>query len=294
MAWLIGLAGSGLIAGLAYWRRSLSGSGAAAAIIVGTLLYGLGSAAWFGTLIAFFVTSTLLSKWKRKAKAAAEGGYEKSGRRDAGQVLANGGIAALLCAAYALAGNAEWLWWAFIGVMATVNADTWATEIGGFSRTPPISIRTGKRVASGVSGGVTGLGLAATAAGAAFIGAAAWALAGWSVSVGGTVPGPAAGLAGAAGALAEAAPFTLAALAKLALVALIAGSAGALADSWLGATWQSMRRCTVCGREVERRQHCGRPAEPLRGLPWMNNDAVNLISSVVGGGVGVLLGVAIG
>ncbi|MGZ4122927.1 MAG: DUF92 domain-containing protein, partial [Tumebacillaceae bacterium] len=57
MDWWIGLLGSVLIAGLAYWKRSLSLSGAVAAVVVGTLLYGLGSVAWFGTLILFFVSS---------------------------------------------------------------------------------------------------------------------------------------------------------------------------------------------------------------------------------------------
>jgi uncharacterized protein (TIGR00297 family) len=276
MEWLLGLAGSAIIAGLAYRGRSLSLSGAAAAIAVGTLMYALGSVAWFGTLIAFFVSSSLLTKWKRRAKAEAESGYEKTGRRDAGQVLANGGPAALLCAAGAVWPHAAW-WWAFVGVMAAVNADTWATEIGGFSRTPPVSIRTGKRVAPGTSGGVTALGLAAAAAGAAFIGAAAWALA--------RAGGPPAPMASAAG--------PLAALAQLALVALAAGTAGALADSWLGATWQAMRRCAVCGREVERTAHCGRPTVHARGVRWLGNDAVNLLSSVVGGVLAVALAQAL-
>lgn len=274
MDWIVGLAGSGIIAGAAYWKRSLSRSGAIAAVVVGTMMYALGSAVWFGTLIAFFVSSTLLTKWKQRAKAQAESGYEKSGRRDAGQVLANGGLAALLCAAHALWPNALW-WWAFVGVMATVTADTWATEVGGFSRTPPRSIRTGARVAPGTSGGVTALGLAAAMAGAAFVGAAAWALA--------SVGEPAAG----------AASGSHAALAQL-LVALLAGSAGALADSWLGATWQSMRRCTVCGREIERAAHCGRPAEPFRGVVWLGNDAVNLISSGAGAVIALALAALLG
>lgn len=274
MEWLAGLAGSGIIAGAAYWKRSLSISGAAAAVVVGTLMYALGSAAWFGTLIAFFLSSTLLTKWKQRSKVQAESAYEKSGRRDAGQVLANGGLAALLCAAHAAAPNAFW-WWAFIGVMATVTADTWATEVGGFSRTPPRSILTGARVAPGTSGGVTALGLAAAMAGAAFVGAAAWALA----SVGEPAAAPAAG--------------SHAALAQT-LVALLAGSAGALADSWLGATWQCMRRCTVCGREIERAAHCGRPAQPLRGVRWLGNDAVNAISSAAGAVVAVALAALLG
>ncbi|MDF2717698.1 MAG: hypothetical protein K0R28_4623, partial [Paenibacillus sp.] len=150
---LIGLSGSLLIAGAAYLKRSLSASGFAAAVILGTAMYTLGSAVWFGSLIAFFLSSTLLSKWKKKTKEKAESGYEKSGRRDAGQVAANGGLALLLCVVNAWWPHPVW-WYAFLGVMASVNADTWATEIGGLSKTPPRSIVSGRRVAAGTSGAV--------------------------------------------------------------------------------------------------------------------------------------------
>ncbi|MBD2867551.1 DUF92 domain-containing protein, partial [Paenibacillus arenilitoris] len=171
---LIGLLCSGLAAAAAYRARSLSGSGAASAVVMGTGFVTLGEPVWFGVLIAFFVSSTAWSKWKRKhrAKAEAEAKYEKGGRRDAGQVWANGGAGLLLCAANALWPDPGWLY-AFVGVMAAVNADTWATEIGALSRTAPRSITSGKPVAPGTSGGVTPLGSAAALAGAAFIGAAA-------------------------------------------------------------------------------------------------------------------------
>ena len=71
-------------------------------------------------------------------------------------------------------GNAIWpdpVWWLiFVGVMATVNADTWATEIGGMSKSIPRSIMNGKPVPAGTSGGITGLGLLASLLGGAFIG----------------------------------------------------------------------------------------------------------------------------
>lgn len=263
---LIGLAGSLLIAGAAYLKRSLSVSGFAAAVVLGTGMYALGSAAWFGTLIAFFLSSTLLSRWKKKAKEAVESGYEKSGRRDAGQVAANGGLALLLCAA-----NAWWphpLWWyAFLGVMAAVNADTWATEIGGLSKTPPRSILSGRRVAAGTSGGVSGLGLAASMAGGLFIGFAAWLLLL-------AVPGQdePSGIASAWLQL----PVWLG-------IGLLGGMVGSLADSLLGATVQQMFRCGKCAREIEAAHHCGRPAVRIRGYSGWNNDVVNVAGSLAGG-----------
>ena len=50
---LYGFVGSVLIAGIAYIKRSLSISGAIAAVVLGTALYALGDIKWYGLLIAF-------------------------------------------------------------------------------------------------------------------------------------------------------------------------------------------------------------------------------------------------
>jgi uncharacterized protein (TIGR00297 family) len=278
--WIIGFVGSLLIAVLAYWKRSLAFSGAAAACILGTVMYALGSLAWFGTLIAFFISSTVLSKLKHKRKSAAESGYAKGSRRDAGQVAANGGLGLLLCIAAALWPDPIW-WMMYIGVMATVNSDTWATEIGGLSRRQPRSIVTGKQVAAGTSGGISGLGLAASAAGGLFIGAIAWIF----IQIG---TSPFASLSWNEGH--QDGVFThVVQLMPLLLSGLIAGLIGSLCDSWLGATAQVMYRCEVCGKEVETSIHCGVPGTRIRGAAWMTNDTVNVMSSAVGGLAAILL-----
>ncbi|WP_036745465.1 DUF92 domain-containing protein [Paenibacillus sp. UNC451MF] len=268
--WVIGLVCSFIIALAAYSKRSLSASGAAAAIIVGTIMYVFGSFPWFGTLIVFFITSSLLSKWKQRRKAAVEQNYAKTGRRDAGQVLANGGIGMLLCIGHSLWPHPFW-WAAYIGIMATVNADTWATEIGGLSRSLPRSIVNGRRVPAGTSGGVTWLGLAASLAGGIVIGISAWALlylqhGGEQSSVEGAVSWWGILLLGACG-----------------------GLAGSLIDSWLGAVCQVMYRCKVCGKEIEKSLHCQTQAERIRGASFMTNDAVNMISSFLGGAICIAL-----
>ncbi len=50
---------------LAYRRNSLSKSGVAGAIITGTAIFGFGGWTWGLVLIAFFVSSTLLSHFRR-------------------------------------------------------------------------------------------------------------------------------------------------------------------------------------------------------------------------------------
>jgi uncharacterized protein (TIGR00297 family) len=276
--WVTGIAASLLIAGAAYRKRSLTGSGAAAAVGVGTILYAWGGLPWYGTLLVFFISSTGLTKWKHSQKAAVEENYAKTGRRDAGQVWANGGIGTLLCIGHHFWPNELW-WAAYIGVMATVTADTWATEIGGLSRRPPRSIVTGRTVAAGTSGGISGLGLAASLSGGIIIGAAGWLFALW-----GAGDGPAGTLLGA-----EATASDTRALGLLLLFGGTGGLLGSLADSWLGAVWQVMFRCRTCGKETEKNRHCGSEAAVSRGIPWMTNDAVNMISSLLGGAVSILL-----
>ncbi|MBY9082504.1 DUF92 domain-containing protein [Paenibacillus sp. HN-1] len=264
MLWIIGLLGALLVAGAAYMKGSLSLSGMVAAVLMGTVYFGAGSAFWFGILLLFFISSSLLSRLKADRKEELERDYAKTGRRDAGQVFANGGLGMLFVLLYAISPQPVWQW-LFIGVMATVTADTWATECGTLSAKPPRSVLTGRVLPTGASGGVSLPGTLAAAAGGLMIGAASWVLGTWSgMETGGLVVWSAAGLVG--------------------------GLVGAFADSLLGATVQKMNRCTVCGREVENSVHCGKPTVHARGWRWMSNDAVNALSSLAGGAAALLIG----
>ena len=233
------------------WRaRLLSGSGALAAWLVGVaVLLGAG---WAGgaVLLAFFVPSSLLSRWCADPAAGFLG--EKGTRRDAWQVAANGGVAAV----GALAGLAEpgLGLWLLTGALAAASADTWATAWGSGSATPPRMILTGEVVPPGTSGGITLRGTTGGLAGAAVV-AATGALAGGEASL-----------------------FT---------AALLIGFLGMLADSVLGARWQGKFHCTRCDAPTERRRHrCGTTAEHRRGLAWLTNDGVNLAACALAGGAG--------
>lgn len=264
MLWVIGACGALLVAGAAYLKQSLSLSGMLAAVVMGTVYFGAGNAFWFGILLLFFISSSLLSKLHHDNKAELELTYDKTGRRDAGQVFANGGMGMLLVLLNAIHPLEIWTF-LFIGVMATVTSDTWATEIGTLARKPPRSVLTGKVLQAGTSGGVSWPGTLAAAAGGAVIGSASWLLR----SVSG-MPDHS--------------------VLQLTLAGLLGGLAGAFADSFLGATVQRMNRCTVCGREVEASRHCGQPTVHSRGWHWMDNDAVNAISSLIGGAAALAVG----
>jgi len=265
---LAGLILSILIGGAAYWRGSLTRSGWLGAIVTGTLTFGFGGWAWGLTLIVFFLSSSALSHFRQASKQAIAGEkFEKGGRRDLAQTLANGGLGGALALAYGLSNGPIALLAAFVGVMATVTADTWATEIGVLSPRPPRLVTTGRAVEPGTSGAVTAYGMLASGAGAVTIGCVAMLLA--AVERGDWLPG-------------------------LLPAALLGGVIGSLADSLLGATVQAIYRSPSGGETERSAAHDGAPNPALRGWPWMNNDLVNLLSSIAGGlvavGVFLLLG----
>ncbi|WP_339821147.1 DUF92 domain-containing protein [Paenibacillus sp. FSL R7-0216] len=272
--WIIGALGALIVSGAAYKKKSLSLSGTLAAFVMGTVYYGAGNLFWFGILLLFFVSSSAFSHFRGDRKAELEKSYAKSGRRDAGQVLANGGLGMLACLGNLFWPDPAWAYF-FVGTMAAVTADTWATEWGGLSKREPRSILNGRRVPPGTSGGVTLLGSTAALAGAACIGGAAWLLRLWTGD----------------DAYNEVVP-ALFALVKWGLIGGVSGLVGAFADSWLGATIQDMQRCTVCGKEVEVAVHCDQATVHLRGYRWMDNDMVNLLSSLAAGfvawGIGMI------
>jgi len=74
------------------------------------------------------------------------------------------------------------------------------------------------------------------------------------------------------------------------LCATLGGLAGDLVDSFLGGTAQALYYCEQCQAYSETRvHHCGRSAKPVRGWPWMTDNTVNLVSSVVGAAVSAML-----
>lgn len=216
---------------------------------------------WAVLLILYFASSTALSRIGRAEKERRTSAVvEKGGERDAVQVNANGFV--FMAAAIAMCLHPDVRWVALgAGALAASAADTWATEIGTLYGGQPRSILTGRRIAPGTSGGVSLAGTAASVAGAVFIALVSFA--------GNTSSDRRVSLAGAV---------------------LLAGIAGSIVDSLLGATIQSRRWCETCQRETERQVHdCGALTKPRKGLALMNNDAVNFLSTVVGGLLAVSL-----
>lgn len=257
-----------IIALAAYFARSLSRGGAVAATLLGTAVFGLGGLPWAVLLLGFFISSSLLSRMFRKRKNSLNEKFSKGSRRDAWQVLANGGTAGVLVILQAAFPHSPWPWLAGAATLAAVNADTWATELGVLSRKPPRLITSGIITEPGASGAISLTGTLTAAAGALFIAVLAQLV--WPYYAGTEIT-------------------MLSIPLRLTLITL-AGLAGSLIDSLLGATLQAIYWCPTCQKETERYplHTCGTATTRVRGLPWLNNDLVNSACAIIG----VIIGIA--
>lgn len=253
LSWaLAGLILGPAVAAVALWAGALSVSGAAAAAGVGAVVLAAGGLPWAVLLLAFFVSGSALTGWRLK-----RGGRSRV-RRDAAQVLANGGVAAaagVLRLALGPAPGEAGLWDLLMaGSLAAMTADTWASEIGVMSGSRPRLLVGGTSVPPGTSGAVSWPGTAAGLAGALLM----------AVLAGGTLGGTRVGGAVLAG-----------------------GMVGLFLDSLLGATIQARFQCRRCGRAVEsarrHRHDCPGPVERCGGMAWLDNDGVNALAAAGGG-----------
>lgn len=248
-----------------YAARQLTFGGAVAAYLVGfgpTWVLGFGA---LTTLLLFFMAAGVLGKLaKRAISFDVMKIHKKGGRRDAAQVYANGLMALVSALLYAFNPSLPFLVM-FGSAVGEAASDTFASEVGILSKTKPVSIITGRPMKAGLSGAVSPLGLASGLVGAVLI-----ALCMWGCFL----------------------PIT----AKSALAAsVIALSSffGCLLDSVLGATVQAHYYDEVNDRITERPVVDGRVLPLERGLRWVDNDVVNLVSNVVSAILGMSLALII-
>lgn len=251
--WALALIAAGLV-GIGGMRAdALTTSGALAAVLVGSVLAGA-AGWWTGSLIVvFFVSSSLLARLSTGRQPDIRAA--KVERRDAVQVLANGGLPMILALTSAVVTDpAPWLM-AGAGAIAGACADTWATEIGRTSPRPPRMVTTWRHAPSGSSGAISARGTLGALMGAGVIAV----VASIGVSTGWWLPDRA--------------------IAPVLFAVTIAGFAGALIDSVLGAMIQARYWCARCQVLTEQPVHrCGSSAILRRGFRHVTNDAVNALA----------------
>jgi len=255
---------------LGAWKgHILDSRGAITAFLIGfaTFVFPADGWKWFLVLLVFLTVSSYMTHYKYQVKRKKGFAQEKGGARGWPNVAANGVVAGILVLFTPFFLQDSYYWQlilaAFLGAVATANADTLATEIGLLNPTDPRLITDLRKVVpAGTSGGISIFGELATLFGALLIGIAAGLLGmagnpGWSLS----------GLIG---------------------TTMIAGLAGCSIDSVIGATVQGIYKCRVCNKITENRRHCGNPSIPLRGHKVIDNNVVNLIAAICGAAVAVL------
>lgn len=226
-------------------KNALTGSGLIAAVLDAAIIAFVFGNVGFACLLAFFVFGQItdLPKKHKKNLSSFE---EKPGARDAYQVLANGGTAAL-CAILFFIFRRPALLFAAVASLAEALADTAASGLGVTSERTFDVFRM-KRIAAGESGGMSIIGTVSGLLGAILISCLAGLMLGASVTA--------------------------------VLAVAVAGFSGCVFDSFLGSAVQGKYVCSVCGKHTERRIHCGAPAEKISGASFVNNDFVNFASTL--------------
>ena len=247
-------AGMALIAFVAYSMKSLTVGGAVSAFFMGLIiLWTLGFAGFF-LFFLFFISCTVvgkISKSIRSGYSSKEVAEKKGHTRDFMQVLANGLMATIAALIWTFSFETKALIM-FGAVVAEATSDTFAGEIGRLSKKQPVSIINFKPVPKGLSGGVTALGTVAALLCSALI-ALFWYLWFYDVTV---------------------------------LQAVLVGAlgfAGCILDSVLGAGVQGIYYDPKAKQFSEENEKDGRKLELSRGIRWVDNDVVNLMSNIFSG-----------
>ena len=241
------------VGSFSYYKKSVSLSGFFALIGISSLFIWTNQIGLLCSLFYMFASSSLLTKYKKNKKAEFDRVVGKTGPRDYVQAICNLGTSVLVLLILLLYPNDFWIA-AILGSIAASNADSWASEIGGLSKHPPVMITTFRPTEKGVSGGVTLLGTIGGIAGSLFIAVFGVLTLHWIT----TFPGNLLGLG---------------------IAVCIAGIIGFLFDSYLGAFSQALFQDKYSKQLLEKRSS---QTQLLKGISWLNNDLVNLATTWVG------------
>ncbi len=252
---------SSLLAGLALWRKAITIPGIILAWCFSVVICFCGGWLSFCALAATLVFTLIAGKISGKKREKAEKKlHAKHGRRDSVQIICNVGMSALMALLYALT-KREMFLCACGASLAASLADSMASELGILSKSAPRDACTFKKVEAGMSGGVSALGFAMSAVGAAIIAAVCL--------------GQGKGI-------------------FFSLVIFVSGFVAAYVDSVLGSVVQAKYRCPICGALTEKKKHCGEAGVMEKGCCFIDNDAVNFLNNLSGAVIALVLWALIG
>lgn len=234
---------------IAYRKRQLNLSGVIAAVVMGMAATLMGGFTSLSLYLFFLISAAVIGKLSKKIRGL-ERIHKKGGRRDAVQVLANGGAALAAMLIHAFDSSPVYLA-VFTACLAEACSDTWASEIGVLSKSEPVSILTFTKVPKGLSGGVSLLGTCS-----AMLSSILYGIFAFSCYDGINL--------------------------SLVMVVIFSSFAGVMTDSVLGATLQAHfydEKEDIITEHSRDRE--GNALKLVRGLRFMDNDMVNLTSNII-------------
>uniref|UniRef100_A0A8B9FLF3 Transmembrane protein 19 n=1 Tax=Amazona collaria TaxID=241587 RepID=A0A8B9FLF3_9PSIT len=267
--WLFSILIPLTIATQGFKKKSLDHSGALGGLVVGFILT-VANYSFFTSLFVFFVTSSKLTKWKKDIKKQIDSEYKEGGQRNWLQVLCNGGVPTELAILYMIENGpgeipidfskqytASWMCLSLLGALACSAGDTWASEIGSvMSKSKPRLITTWEKVPVGTNGAITFVGLLSSLLGGMVVGIAYFITQLIFVTD-----------------LEVSAPQW-----PIIVFGAAAGLLGSIVDSYLGATMQYSGFDQNIGMVVN---HQTKDSKHISGKPILDNNAVNLFSSII-------------
>jgi uncharacterized protein (TIGR00297 family) len=171
------------LAGLAYAVRFVRGSGVAAGIIFGVVIYCFGGYPAFIVLMFFFFAGTVVSKLGMTHKVRSGGAETRRRANGAASVFGKCTLGAMLAVLIGMAGGlgayggrvepaglTTWLSLAYVGSLAAALADTCASELGPVYGDTPLLLTTLESVSHGTPGAVSVAGTILGVAGAMLLG----------------------------------------------------------------------------------------------------------------------------
>lgn len=264
--YLVGLALGGAIGLLGRRARLVTGSGAIALAATAGVAWGSAGWAWGALLLVAMVGAAVWRLYGAAAKRARLGRCGIPLPWGWNEVLALAGWPALLAVVARLGADSVSFYAGYVGALATVAADRWATEIGLLSPQPPRLIISRRVVRHGTPGAVSTLGIVAATGGA------------WTIGFLGM-------LLPVAAAWVRDEPCEPA-LVWLPIAATAGGVIGALVDSLLAASAQAVYYCETCERITEHPERCdGERAEQVRGWWWLTSEGIDVVCAILGAAV---------